>query len=73
MEYFITSWSVSLEASKMYYVMQTSTPSLHRESTDVLPEAVCCCFTRTTLFTKHSMCRCISPYENPYTHKVSYL
>ena len=32
----ITSWSVSLEAFKMYYVMRASAPSLHRESTDSL-------------------------------------
>ena len=32
----ITSWSVSLEAFKMYYVMRASVPSLHRESTDSL-------------------------------------
>ena len=33
----ITSWSVSLEAFKMYYVMRASAPtSLHRESTDFL-------------------------------------
>ena len=28
----ITSWSVSLEAFKVYYVMRASAPSLHRES-----------------------------------------
>ena len=28
----ITSWSVSLEAFKMYYVMQASAPSLYIES-----------------------------------------
>ena len=32
----ITSWSVSLEAFKMYYVMRASAPSLHRESTESL-------------------------------------
>ena len=32
----ITSWSVILEAFKMYYVMRASAPSLHRESTDSL-------------------------------------
>ena len=32
----ITSWSVSLEAFKMYYMMRVSVPSLHRESTDSL-------------------------------------
>ena len=30
------SWSVSMEAFKMYYVMRASAPSLHRESTDSL-------------------------------------
>ena len=34
---------------------------------NVLPEAVYCCFTRTTLFTKHSICRCTSSYENLYS------
>ena len=36
MGYFKSSWSVSLEAFKMYYVMRASAPSLHRESTDSL-------------------------------------
>ena len=30
----------------------------------VLPEAVCCCFPKTTLFTKHSIRRCISQYDS---------
>ena len=37
----ITSWSVSLEAFKMYYVMRASAPSLHRESTDSLICIIC--------------------------------
>ena len=36
----ITSWSVSVEAFKMYYVMRASAPSLHRESTDSLSETL---------------------------------
>ena len=36
-------------------------------------EAVCCCVTRTTLFTRNSICRCTSSYEKLYSHKVSYL
>ena len=31
----LITWSVTLKAFKMYYLLRASVPSLHRESTDV--------------------------------------
>ena len=37
---------------------------------NVWPEAVYCCFTRTTLFTKTLICQCTRGYGFPSIHKV---
>ena len=40
---------------------------------NVWPEAVYCCFTRSTLFTKNLTCRCTRGYRFPSVHKISSL